>query len=115
LPTCKFAVYVFSRGTMILKVGKVGANSGARYTSQHYNPKSSESNLAKSILDDCNRSNLFNLTHVDETNVGGLIKENIDRVNLLMDERLGVPLLSLLEAFLQCHLKPRYEGFKSQR
>jgi len=41
--------------------------------------------------------------------------ENLDRTNFLLDERLGIPVLTLLEAFLQCRLRPRYEGYKSQR
>ncbi|HVA15670.1 MAG TPA: hypothetical protein VNF99_20655 [Stellaceae bacterium] len=112
LPTGKIAVYVFSNGPDVLKVGKVGAKSQARYTSQHYNPGSAMSTLAASILGDRER---LNLADVDEAAVGGWIRQNIDRVNFLMDEQVGVPVLSLLESFLQCRLKPRYEGFKSQR
>jgi hypothetical protein len=69
------------------------------------------STLAASILADRER---LGLTHIDDGSVGGWIKENVDRVNFLMDERVGVPVLTLLETFLQCRLKPRYEGFKSQ-
>lgn len=112
LPPGKMAVYVFSNGPDVLKVGKVGAKSQARYTSQHYNPRSAMSTLAASILADRER---LNLRHVDEAAVGSWIRQNVDRVNLLMDERVGVPILSLLESFLHCRLKPRYEGFKSQR
>ena len=112
LPFGKMAVYVFSRGPDVLKVGKVGAKSQARYTSQHYNPNSAMSTLAGSILAD--REGL-GLADVNEASVGWWIRENIDRVNFLMDERFGVPVLTLLETFLHCRLKPRYEGFKSQK
>lgn len=112
LPMGKMAVYVFSKGTDILKVGKVGAKSQARYTSQHYNPGSAMSTLAASIIADRDR---LGCGHVDEAVVGRWIKENVDRVNLLLDETIGVPVLTLLESFLQCRLKPRYEGFKSQQ
>ncbi len=44
-PQEKMAVYVFLWGDLCLKVGKIGPRSKARYTSQHYNPKSSNSNL----------------------------------------------------------------------
>jgi len=111
LPSGKMAVYVFSRGAEVLKVGKVGAKSQARYTSQHYNPGSAMSTLAASILADRVR---HELTDSDAASVGVWIKSNVDRVNFLLDERLGVRLLTLLEAFLQCRLNPRYEGFKSQ-
>ena len=112
LPVGKMAVYVFSKGSDVLKVGKVGAKSHARYTSQHYNPGSAMSTLAASILADRER---LGLTTIDEAGIGSWIRENVDRVNFLLDERLGVPVLTLLEPFLQCRLKPRYEGFKSQR
>src|SRR5271169_3703372 len=46
----KMAVYAFFLNGQALKVGKAGANSDARYRSQHYNPKSAGSNLARSIL-----------------------------------------------------------------
>jgi hypothetical protein len=36
-----------------------------------------------------------------------LDQAEFDRVNFLMDERIGVPVLSLLESFLQCRLRPR--------
>jgi hypothetical protein len=112
LPLGKMAVYVFSKHPHVLKVGKVGAKSQARYTSQHYNPGSAPSTLAASILA---HREWLSLTHVDEASVGRWIRENVDRVNFLMDERIGLAVLTLLEAFLQCRLKPRYEGSKSQR
>jgi hypothetical protein len=52
LPPGKMAVYVFHSGTTCLKVGKAGPKSQARYTSQHYNPKSAMSTLAASMLAD---------------------------------------------------------------
>jgi hypothetical protein len=112
LPFGKMAVYVFYKGSEVLKVGKVGAKSQARYTSQHYNPGSALSTLAASIVADRER---FGLADIDNGSVGQWIRENIDRVNFLVDERCGVPVLSLLETFLQCRLRPRYEGFKSQK
>jgi hypothetical protein len=50
LPEGKMAVYTFFWEGRCLKVGKAGPNSGARYTSQHYLPGKSKSNLADSIL-----------------------------------------------------------------
>lgn len=111
LPPGMMAVYVFSRKDEVLKVGKVGPNSHARYTSQHYNPGSAMSTLAGSLLSD---REPLGLMHLDETNISGWIKKNVERVNFLVSELLGPHILSLLEAFLQCRLKPRYEGFRSQ-
>ena len=112
LPQGNMAVYVFLWGDHCLKVGKVGPKSQARYTSQHYNPKSSSSNLAKSIL---RQKSELGVSHLTETTVGDWIKQNTDRINFLLDHNLGIPVLSLMEAFLQCRLKPKFEGFESQK
>lgn len=52
---------------------------------------------------------------LDETNVHSWIREHTDRVNFILDAALGVPILNLLEAFLQCRLQPEFEGYASQR
>jgi len=100
------AAYIFKNDDICFKVGKVGARSNARYQFQHYNPYSSRSNLARSILND----NDLNLNFENQNNVGEWIKNNITRINLLLHEKHKIFLLNLLEAFLQCRLKPRYEG-----
>ncbi len=112
LPPGKMAVYVFSRGDGVLKIGKVGPKSQARYTSQHYNPGSAMSTLAGSILAD---REFLSAVAVDERNVGQWIKTHVDRANLLVSSAHGIAVLNFLEAFLQCRLKPRFEGFKSQK
>lgn len=111
LPKGRMAVYVFSWKGQCLKVGKVGPKSQARYTSQHYSPQSSNSNLAKSLLSA--RSEL-GLPDLSESNAGAWIKGNLDRINFLLDAGFGIPVLTLLESFLQCRLKPRFEGFERQ-
>ena len=108
----KMAVYVFSDVRDTLKVGKVGPKSVARYVSQHYSPTAAKSTLAASLLKDREAASAHHLT---ATNVGMWIKENTDRVNLLVDSSCGMPTLSLLEAFLQCRLHPLYEGHTTQR
>lgn len=112
LPRGKMAVYVFFWGNLCLKVGKVGPNSQARYTSQHYNPASCNSNLAKSIL---KKGFEHGLPSLSDKNVGSWIKSETDRVNFLLDQALGIPVLSLMESFLQCKLRPMFEGFESQK
>jgi len=111
LPAGKMAVYVFHWGDQCLKVGKIGPKSQARYTSQHYNPKSSNSNLAKSVLKD---KLVMGISDIDEHTVGRWIKQHTDRINFLIQDDFGISLLSLLEAFLQCRLKP-LEGFYTQK
>ena len=112
LPAGTMAVYVFTHGLDVLKVGKVGPKSQARYTSQHYNPGSAQSTLAASMIADAER---MGLGEADIGEIGNWIRAKVDRVNILLPVRLGVPVLTLLESFLQCRLRPRYEGFKSQR
>lgn len=111
LPTGKMAVYVFSMADLCLKVGKVGPNSHARFTSQHYNPASSNSNLAKSLLgcdnwDFCPEPN----PPLEISSVGSWIKQYTERYNFYFDASRGRELLSLFEAYLQCKLHPRFEG-----
>lgn len=112
LPRGKMAVYAFVWGSQCLKVGKVGPKSQARYTSQHYNPNSSQSNLAKSILTVDGQMGIVNLS---ESNVGNWIKQNVDRFNFWLDSSCGMPVLTLPEAFLQCRMHPIFEGFESQK
>lgn len=111
LPKGKMAVYVFSNKECVLKVGKAGSRSQARYTSQHYNPGSAPSTLAASILKDENSVQRYGL---NEKNISNWIKESTDRVNFLLDADMGKWVLNLLEAFVQCRLQPHYEGFASQ-
>jgi hypothetical protein len=107
LPAGMMAVYAFFLDGVTLKVGKVGPNSQARYTSQHYNAGSAPSTLAASIM---KRPSLLILEAVDSTALGALIKARTDRVNILLPASFGDGPLSLLEAFLHCRWKPVFEG-----
>lgn len=117
LPFRKHAIYWFSVGDRCLKVGKSGPQSAARYTSQHYNPRSSPSNLAKSILS--NRDRLKAVIHpemqiqvdgLDELTVGKWIKQKTSRCNLIVDLAVNDRALSFLETFIQARLQPLFEG-----
>jgi hypothetical protein len=111
LPYGWMAAYVFLYGNRALKIGKAGPNSDARFRSQHYSFGSSNSNLARSLLQAGHRVGV----EVTDTNVGEWIREHTTRVNFLLRGELGIPLLTLLEAFLQCRLSPEFEGFATQR
>jgi hypothetical protein len=111
LPRDTMAVYVFSWKGQCLKVGKVGSKSHARYSSQHYSPKSSKSNLSKSVL----MSHEDMGINITEETVGTWVKNNVDRINYYLDKKHGIRMLSLLETYLQCRLKPMFEGFESQK
>jgi len=112
LPKGKMAVYVFIYKGQALKVGKVGPKSQARYTSQHYNPNSSRSNLAKSLIE---KGFSYGFPNINEENVTSWIMKNTDRYNFTISASSGKHVLSLLEAYLQCRLKPVFEGFASQK
>ena len=111
LPKGKMAVYTFVYEGEILKIGKAGPNSNARYTSQHYNSKSAMSNLAKSILSDKEMLE----KGINEENVGEWIKQNCRRIDIEIDVDLGIFTLEFIEAVLHYKYTPKYEGFSSQR
>lgn len=111
LPKDCFGIYSFEYNNEFLKIGKAGLNSNPRFRSHHYSPNSSQSNLAKSILNDYDFYS-FNLTN---NNVGDWIKKNVRRIDFIIDVTLGIFVLNLIEAFLHTYLNPKYEGFKSQK
>ena len=87
LSSGKMAVYVFELNGQCLKVGKVGSKSAARFLSQHYNPRSSKSNLAKSLLD-CEDLELAG--RPNESEIGTWIKQNVDRTDFLLDINIEI-------------------------
>lgn len=104
-------IYTFLYGDEFLKIGKAGPNSNARFFSQHYLPSSAQSNLSKSILEDDRMQGLG----ITADNVGDWIKQNTQRIDILLDASLGIFTLELIEAALHYRYEPRYEGFKNQR
>jgi hypothetical protein len=107
LPHGKMAIYAFWWDDVWLKIGQAGKKSQARYTSHHYNPNSSRSNLAKSLIND---PDMKNILESDTQNPGGWVKLSTCRVNILISAQRQKELLSLLESFLHVRLEPRYEG-----
>jgi hypothetical protein len=112
MPAGCYAVYIFLLEDQCLKVGKAGPKSSARYCSQHYNYASSNSNLSNSLFKSREK---FSLQDLPESEIGSWIKNKTKRVNLIIDAKYGAPVLTLLEAFVQCRLSPYFEGFLSQR
>ncbi len=107
LPTGRMAVYCFFFNGQALKIGIAGPNSDARYRSQHYNPNSAGSNLAKSIL---MYPGKIGIAPPDASFIGNWIKGHTDRINILLPSSFGRPILSMLEVFLHARWKPIYEG-----
>jgi hypothetical protein len=81
-------------------IDKLGPESAARYTSQHYNAASAASIGAA--------PSRIGLDRLDEAGV--CLRAETDRVNILMPVRFGLPTLSLMEAFLHVRWKPIFEG-----
>lgn len=107
IPKGMMAVYGFWWNGEWLKIGRVGPNSNARYTSQHYNPRSAGSTLARSLEAD---EKMVGIPGFDPSTPGIWIKSATSRVNILLPSESGNGLLALLEAFMHERLKPRYEG-----
>lgn len=111
LPNGKMGIYAFLYNDAFLKIGKAGPKSNARFFSQHYRADGAPSTLAKSLLADESMAHLG----LTAENVGDWIRQNTRRIDILLDERLGIFALELIEAALHYRYEPRYEGFKGQR
>ena len=112
LPDGKMGVYAFLYNDRFLKIGKAGQNSKPRFSSHHYNPKSSPSTLAASLLAD---KKMSRHCKISEVNVKDWIMQNCTRVDVIIDAELGIFALELIEAVLHYWYEPKYEGVSSQR
>lgn len=112
LPTNKMAIYMFCCNGIFLKIGKVGSSSSKdRYYNHHYQYKGANSTLAKSIINDVN----VKINNVNERNIGEWIKSNCQRIDIIIDDKIDIFTLNLIEVAMHYKYKPIYEGFKSQR
>ena len=120
LPANKCAVYVFSLSAShgqncpagvhrALKVGKAGPNSRARFQYQHYNPRSSRSNLAASLVGTPILWPYLGVQTLADSLVGRWIRENVDRDNFYLDFA-DSGLLMQLERYIRARLGPVFEG-----
>jgi hypothetical protein len=108
LPPNSAAVYVFEWNKVYLKVGKVNSNSNARYQSHHYNPNSSNSNLAKSLLSNAEFQSL-----IDNGSIGDWIKMHTTRYNIIIPIKLGKNFVHFAEAFFILKYKPKFENTRA--
>jgi hypothetical protein len=60
-------------------VGRVGPNSNARFQSQHYNPGSAMSSLARSLLEGEGLWSYLGIERLNDTDMGAWIRRNTDR------------------------------------
>lgn len=109
LPKGYAAIYIFvyesGAKCEYLKIGKVNANSAARFISQHYG-FSARSTLAKSICSD----DEFRQMGIAQENVKEWMLTNLHRVNILIRTDQGKAATALVEAILHYRFRPRYEG-----
>ena len=113
------AVYVFALTAThaaeagpgrILKVGRVGPNSNARFQSQHYSPSSSRSNLANSILGYPALWSWLGIDHVDRSMIRNWMLTNLDRANIYVPAS-SAELIPQLEMYVRARLGGSvYEG-----
>lgn len=120
LPAGKGAVYVFSLSKAwgeqcgagpgcVLKVGKVGPNSNARFESQHYNAGSAPSTLAARLLQHPEAWEPPALSNPTKVSINTWLKARTDRDNFYIAGE-ETKLRSLFETFLHARLKPLFEG-----
>jgi hypothetical protein len=116
LPPGTQAVYAFILGERCLKVGKAGPKTQARFTSQHYG-MNAPSTLAKSILND--RSRVLDSVSADHRgevqslnidSIGNWLEKSTSRVHIFIPATAPDCALALAETFIQCRLRPVYEG-----
>jgi len=120
LPQGSCAVYIFSLSSQtdaragsgrVLKVGKAGRNSNARFRYQHYAAGSARSTLAGAIE---NNPLLWGYIAYPgkNANIGAWIRENTDRNNFYFkDEQLT----GLFEVYAKARLGPVFEGSLSSK
>lgn len=96
----KWHIYSFwmREGNQALKIGVAGPNSAARYSSHHYNPGASNSNLAKSLLGDG--------TCVEPPKEW--LFKNTYRINAVFED-FSKPMAHALEAHLHLVHSPKFE------
>lgn len=119
-PAGKCAVYIFSlsaaygaRSTAgqhrVLKVGRVGPNSGPRFTYQHYSPQSARSNLANSLVVCRVVWPYLGIESLVSDAAGDWIRQNTDRDHFFVGSEFADE-LQYLEAYLRARLGPVFEG-----
>jgi hypothetical protein len=120
LPVGSGAVYVFALSAeagrrapagpgAVLKVGRVGANSGARFSSQHYSHTSAGSSLAKSLLRYRVMWPWLGIESLDASTVKSWMLQNLDRAHFFVPgEHREV--IAELEVYVRARVGSVFEG-----
>ena len=93
-------------------MGRVGANSVARFVSQHYNPTSSGSNVAKTLLDARILWPYLGIHSLGDRNVGSWLRDHTDRDHFFLSS-VDARLVISLERFVRASLGSVFEGWAS--
>lgn len=120
LPLGMCAVYVFSLSAAagdrcpagphrVLKVGKVGPNSNARFQSQHYNPASAGSTLAATLLNARLLWTYLGFPGGTSILAGGWLMEHTDRDHFFL-EASDLVFLGEFERYVRGRHSPVFEG-----
>ncbi|MDA7966853.1 hypothetical protein [Ruegeria sp.] len=115
LPASKRAVYVFvlASSNRVIKVGKAGPKSNARYQSQHYG-FSAQSTVAGAIVSNPIIWPLLGIDEIAESSVGDWIKKNTARWNFLLNKEDDL-VASKLETYLRAKFGPMLEGVETRK
>ena len=124
LPKGKCAVYIFSLSQAwgsgcsagpdrVIKVGKAGLLSNARFQSQHYNPNSAGSTVAGSLIRCRILWSYLGITGLAPEDVGEWIRQRVDRDNFFLDAA-DESLLRPFEIYLCGILGSVLEGSESR-
>jgi hypothetical protein len=112
------AVYIFALADdttseagpgRVLKVGRVGPNSNARFQFQHYSPNSARSSLAKSLIGYPVLWPWLGVDHIDPSNVRTWMLANLDRINIYVPAA-SAALIPQLEMYIRARVGSVYEG-----
>lgn len=109
LPEGKMAVYCYVYDGIFLKIGQANINSGSRYKYTHYAFSKVKSSLPNSLRNDPEMHDI-----VDFDNIKSWICSNCQRVDVILDGKLGKFTLNLIEGLLHYKYKPKYEGNNSK-
>ena len=118
LPAGYGAVYAFALrssstaaagGGRVLKVGKTGPNSAARFTSQHYSPGSARSTLAGSIIRYPILWPWLGITAEDAADIRHWMTRNLDRMHIFVRQP-SPEFLTTVELYVRARIGSVYEG-----
>jgi hypothetical protein len=118
LPATYGAVYAFALADVtsapcgagiVLKVGRIGARSEARFRSQHYNPRSAGSTLASSLLTYRIMWPWLGIEYLDERIVKSWMLTNLVRMHIFVPD--GHPeVAASLEIYVRARIGSVFEG-----